>query len=212
MKQSIVSPDKFWSSVRPDGTWEDTLFYGWLIATISSVGGLIVSLPFRATIAAQMRQAIEALGSRGALPPELQRALAKFTGEGGGLPIWPTVTQIVLWPIGLFIFAALVHLFCILFGCATNGFRATFRALGYAQAPLILTLFSTVPGVGLLLAIAASAYTLVLQIWGVMRLQETSGGKAAASVLATPVLCCCCCCGLIVFAAGALRSMFSAGN
>ncbi len=209
-KQSILSPDKFWSSVRPDGRWEDAFLYGWLISAIASVGGLIVSIPFQAMIAAQFREVIGMLVARGNLPARASEYGDLFMSAGG--QIGYAIGRILIWPIGFFIMAALVHLFCILFGCATNGFWATLRALGYAQAPMIVTMLSVVPRVGPLLALAASAYSLVLLVWGVMRLQETSGGKAAAAVLATPVLFCCCCCGLIVSALGTLRSMFSAGS
>jgi len=209
-KQSILSPDRFWSSVRPDGRWEDAFLYGWLISAIASVGGLLVSLPFRATIAAQMREVIAMVGSRGNLPPQaLEYGEIFMSGRG---QIGYTILRILAWPIGFLIIAALVHLFCILFGCATNGFGATLRALGYAQAPMIVTMLSIVPRVGPLLAFAASAYSLVLLVWGVMRLQETNGGKAAAAVLATPVLFCCCCCGTLALAGSALKSMFNAGN
>ena len=211
-KQSILSPDKFWSSVKPDGRWEDAFFYGWLIATITVVGNLIVSLPFRAMIAAQMRQVMEMMGSRGNLPPQALYYLEMIMGAGAGFQVSYTILRIFVWPIGIFIFAALVHLFCILFGCATNGFWATFRALAYAQGAMILAMLSAIPCVGGALSLAAVIYTIVLQIWGVMRLQETSGGKAAAAVLATPVLCCCCCCGVIALAGSALKSMLNAGN
>jgi len=211
-KQSILSPEKFWSSVRPDGRWEDAFLYGWLIALITVVGNLIISLPFQATMAAQMRQAIEMMSSRGNLPPQAQRYLEVIMGAGAGFQVSYAIVRIFIWPIGIFIFAALVHLFCILFGCATNGFGATFRALGYAQGAMIFAMLSTIPCVGAALSLAAVIYTIVLQIWGVMRLQETSGGKAAAAVLATPVLCCCCCCGIIALAGSTLKSMLNAGN
>jgi hypothetical protein len=209
-KQTIVSPEKFWSSVRPDGRWEDALFYAWIIGAITLVAGLIIKIPFQAMLVDQMRRQFDALESMSKLPPEFRQYLEAFIG--GRVQVWWTVVQIIFLPIGIFIAAALVHLFCILFGCATNGFWATFRAISYAQAPIVFSILAPVPCLGQALAVAAFVYTIVLQIWGVMRVQETSGGKAAAAVLATPVLACCCCCGVAVLAGSALKSMISGGN
>jgi hypothetical protein len=211
-KQTIISPDKFWSSVRPDGRWEDALFYGWVIGAITLIVGLIIKIPLQSMIAAQVRASMDRLASVQGLPAEARYYLETFLGLSTGLNVWWTGAQLLLWPILLFIAAALVHVFCILFGCATNGFWATFRAIGYAQAPLVFSVFAPVPCLGGALSLAAGIYYIVLAVLGVSRLQDTSAGKAAAAVLATPVLLCCCCCGLAVMAGGALKSMISAGN
>ncbi len=211
-KQTVSSPEQFFSSVRPDGRWEDAFLYGWLIAVVSFVAGLILRIPFQAMLAEQMRRSLDILSSMRNLPPEAQQYLSMFIGGRAGVQVWWTVLQIILWPIGMFIVAALVHVFCIVFGCASNGFWATFRALAYAQAPIVFLALAPVPCIGQVISLAASVFTVVLQIWAVMRLQETNAGKAAAAVLATPVLACCCCCGLTFLAGGALRSMLTGGS
>jgi hypothetical protein len=208
----MVSPEKFWSSVRPDGRWEDALLYAWVVGAITLVVGLLIKIPLHAMIAEQIRAQMDKLSSMEGVPPEVKHYVEMLVGMSTGLNVWWTVAQLLLWPIGLFIGAALVHVFCILFGCATNGFWATFRAVAYAQAPLVFSVLAPVPCVGAALSIAASVYTIVLLVWGVMRLQETSGGKAAAAVLATPVLLCCCCCGVLAVAGRALKSMLSGGS
>jgi len=211
-KQTVSSPERFFASVRPDGRWEDAFLYGWLLAIVAFVGGLILRLPFQAMLAEQMRRSLDVLSSMRNLPPEAQRYLAMFMGGRPVMQVWWTVLQIFLWPIAMFIGVALVHLFCIVFGCAGNGFWATFRALAYAQAPMVLAAFAPVPCVGWLIAFTGWAFTVVLQIWAVMRLQETSAGKAAAAVLATPVLGCCCCCTGGFLLGGALKSMLTGGS
>jgi hypothetical protein len=211
-KQTVSTPEKFFSSVRPDGRWEDAFLYAWVLAVVGIVAGLILTIPFQAMLAEQMRRSLDVLSSMRKLPPEAQQYLAMFMGGRTGMLFWRTVLQIILWPIGMFIGAALVHLFCIVFGCASNGFWATFRALAYAQAPLVLVAFAPVPCIGWLIAFAGWVFTVVLQIWAVMRLQETSAGKATAAVLATPVLTCCCCCTGISLLGGALKSMLSRGG
>jgi hypothetical protein len=136
-----------------------------------------------------------------------------FMGAHIAMQIWSTALRIILWPIGMFIGAALVHLFCIVFGCAANGFWATFRALAYAQAPVIFFVLAPLPYFGWwIISPVAFVFIIVLDIWAVMRLQETTAGKAAAAVLATPVLACCCCCGGIGLLGGALKSMLRIGS
>ncbi len=211
-KQTIFSPDKFWSSVRPDGRWEDALFYGWLLGTITLLVSLLVKIPLQSMIASQMRASLDRLSSLQGLPPEAKYYVEMLIGLSTGLKVWWTVVQIILWPIGLFIGAALIHVFCILFGCATNGYWATFRAVAYAQAPLVFSVLAPVPCFGAVLSLCALVYWIVLQVLGIMRLQDTSAGKATAAVLAIPVLCCCCCCGLAFLAGGVLKSMISGGN
>jgi hypothetical protein len=211
-KQTMTSPERFWSSVKPDGRWEDALLYAWVLGAISLVVGAILKLPFQGLIADQVRRSLDMARSMGNIPPEAQRLLEAFLGARVGFQLWGVVVQLILFPVILLIHAALVHLFCILFGCATNGFWATFRALSYAQAPIVFVALQAVPCLGTVLTVAASVYIIVLQIWGIMRLQETSGGKAAAAVLAIFVIACCCVCGVGIFAAGALKSVLSSGS
>lgn len=211
-KQTLMGPDRFFSSVRPDGPWEDAFLYAWLLAVITLVGTAILRIPFQAMIAEQVRRSLDRLSSMGNLPPEAQQYVAIAMGARPGLQIWWTVMQIILWPILIFIVAAIVHVFCIVFGCAANGYWATFRALCYGHAPVVFFIFAQVPCIGWAISLVALVFTFVVYVWAVMRLQDTSGGKAAAAVLAMPLLFCCCGCGLSVVAGTALKSMLGGGN
>ena len=79
----------------------------------------------------------------------------------------------------------------MLFGAAKNGYGATVRALCYAQGR---TSSGVIPCVGFL----AWIYSVVLDIFGISSLQETSTGKAAGIVL-LPIVFFFCCCGLLGF-------------
>src|SRR5215831_388256 len=46
-KQTMISPDKFWSSVRPDGRWEDAFFYSWVIGAITLILTLLIKIPLQ---------------------------------------------------------------------------------------------------------------------------------------------------------------------
>jgi hypothetical protein len=97
----------------------------------------------------------------------------------------------------------------MLFGAARHGYGATVRALCYAQGP---NLFGIIPCVGFL----AWIYSIVLDIFGMSSLQETSTGKAAGIVL-LPILFFFCCCGALGFffaaaIAGLVSNMAGSGG
>jgi hypothetical protein len=92
-----------------------------------------------------------------------------------------------LWILlGLHIGAGLIHLALKLLGAAHYPYEATLRVVAYGMGstyPLMI-----VPLVGGLLA---SVWLLVVEIIGVMRVQETTAAEAAAAAL-IPILFCCC--------------------
>jgi hypothetical protein len=97
----------------------------------------------------------------------------------------------------------------MLFGAARNGYGATVRAVCYSAGPNLL---SIVPCFGFL----AGLYSLVLAIFGISSLQETSMGKAAGIVL-LPLVILVCCCGFLASAiiaaiAGMVGGMSGAGG
>lgn len=102
----------------------------------------------------------------------------------------------LLAPLALFLNAGLVHLGCLIFGCARNGFPATFRAVAYGQGPAIL---GAVPILG---SVAGTIWSLVLWVIGISRLQRTSVGLAALAVLVPLALVALVgCCGLAALVA-----------
>jgi hypothetical protein len=184
-KQTLVTPQAFWASVKPNGSWTDALIYGWII----SVLGVVVSAPFQAVGLGRMwlKPALEQLGS---LPPEARSAVRNaLEASGGASFVWPILT----YPLWLLIGAALLHLFCMLFGAGKNGYFATLRVVAYAGATSI---FVGIPCFGAL----AGLYGVVLVILGISGVQETTVGRAAAAVLVPWFVLCCC--AAAVFALG----------
>ena len=180
-KRSVLTPGTFFPTVRPDVPWTEALFYAWIIHAIT----VAVGLPF------------VGLGMfRPSLPPNfgggdtaqmenLMRAMS------GGVGIAWALGTLLIYPLFVLAVAGIVHLCAMLFGAAKNGYGATVRALCYAQGP---NLFGIIPCVGVL----AWIYGVVLDIFGISSLQETSTGKAAGIVL-LPILFVFCCCGLLAF-------------
>ena len=53
-----------------------------------------------------------------------------------------------------------------------------------------------------------AVYVIVLEVWGLARLQRTTYGRAAAAVLTPYGLLLCCCCSLGIAAATSFASAF----
>jgi hypothetical protein len=190
-KSIMFSPDKFWERARPEGSLWDALAFSWIATAVST----LLSLPLQLLQGAgQMQQALDRMND---LPPGLRETLASFAG--GGIQVGFALGGLLLFPVVFFIAAGIVHLFCMLFGQAQNGFTATTRAVGYATAP---TLLSWIPCVNVFLMV----YVMVLVVWGLARLQRTTYGRAAAAVLTPAVLVCCCGCAVLIRATMALTA------
>ncbi len=188
-KGVVFSPDKFWERVQPQGSLWDALAFAWIASAISTLMGLPLQL---VQGSGQLQQALDKMNN---IPPEVRESLLSFFGGGGQLGL--ALVSLLFFPVSFFIGAGIVHLFCMIFGLAQNGFNATARAVGYAMAPLVL---SWVPCVNLFLVV----YILVLEVWGLAKLQRGTYGKAAAAVLTPYVVMCCCFCTLGIGAAMSL--------
>ena len=177
-KRSVFSPQTFFPSVRPDVPWTEALFYAWIIYAIT----VLVGLPF------------VGLGLVRPIPgnlddPQMENAIRAFSGGAG---IGALLVTLLLYPLVILAGAGIIHLVAMLFGAASNGYGATVRALCYAAGP---HLFGIVPCFGIL----ASIYAVVLSIFGIASLQQTSLGKASGIVL-LPFVVLVCCCGFLASA------------
>lgn len=186
-KLSMFSPEIFWRSLPANGSMTEPLIYAWLLGVIQAIPSFFV----QAANFGQVKQSLALIG-KGNVPPFMDN-----------LSPWVfaavlTVGPIVFFPLSFFIGAGLVHLGCKLWGAGDKGFDATARVMGYAQAPIV---FGWVPMIGFV----AIVYLLVLQILGVARVQEVSGGKAAGGVLTIP-LALGCLCGCL-FGLGAMAAI-----
>ena len=197
-KRSVLSPQAFLPTVRPDVPWTEALYFAWIIHAIT----VVLSLPFIGL--GLLRPSMPSnLGADTAQMETMMRAMS------GGLGVGYALGTLLLYPVVVLAVAGVVHLCAMLFGAAKNGYGATVRALCYAQGPAIL---GGLPCFGFL----AWIYSVVLDVLGISSLQETSTGKAAGIVL-LPMVIVFCCCGALVFLfaaaiAGLLGGMAGSGG
>jgi hypothetical protein len=203
-KMIFMQPEQFWGRMRPEGALTDALFFGWICFAINGLLNIPMQLVSAAINRGQMDQILQ--GTKD-LPPEARRIANQFisTFMGGGA-VGVVIGQIILYPVILIITTAILHLFCLICGASKNGFNATARVVGYAQAPYLL---GWIPCCGGLLA---PIYTLVLQCWGIARAQDTTVGRAVLATVVIPILLFCCCVGGFIALAGALGASGAAAQ
>ena len=197
-KRSVLSPQAFFPSVRPDVPWTEALYYAWVIHGITVLLGLpFIGLGlFRPSMPSNF-------GGDTAQMETMMRAMS------GGMGVAYALGTLILYPLVVLALSGVVHLGAMIFGAAKNGYGATVRALCYAQGP---ALFGVIPCIGFL----AWIYSVVLDILGISSVQETSTGKAAGIVL-LPMLIIFCCCGALLFLfaaaiAGLISNMAGSGG
>ena len=179
-KRSMFSPQQFFPTVRPDVPWTEALFYAWIIHGIT----VVLGLPF-------IGLGLFRPGLPSNFGGDTAQVESMMPAMSGGVGVAWALGTLLLYPLVVLAGAGIVHLCAMLFGAAKNGYGATVRALCYAQGP---NLFGIIPCVGFL----AWIYGVVLDIFGISSLQETSTGKAAGIVL-LPIVFFFCCCGLLGF-------------
>jgi hypothetical protein len=195
---TMFDPDAFWRRLDPSARPSEALFYGWTLAGVAAV----VAAPFQALqLGAQGMQMRRLFTDESDVPRQVREILEVIFQPSGvlALSLGFAILSVVLYPLFVVIVAGVIHLLCMLFDCARYGFGATLRTVAYASAPSVL---HGIPCLG----IAAFVYAIVLLIWGVTRVQETSGGRAAGAVLTLPVLLCCGCGSVGVMAVVAMMS------
>lgn len=187
-KLSMFSPEVFWRGLPAEGSSTDPLLYAWLLGLLQAIPSFLV----QAANFGQVKTAFATLGK--SVPPMLSE-MSPWTYAA-----LLTFPLLVFFPVSFYLGAGITHLGCKLWGAGNKGFGATARVMGYAQSPILL---GWVPMVGAIAVI----YLLVLQILGIARVQEVSGGKATGAVLTIPlVLGCCCGIGAIALVATVIGS------
>lgn len=175
-KQATLDPKRFFARLSPTGLGEAFL-YGWILSTVGMLIGSLTSVPL--------------LGLFGI---ESDGAWAELVGAP------------VLAALGIFIQAGLLHLMCMLLGCATRGFDGTFRVVAYAQGPALI---SIVPGIG---GLVSMVWTAVLTIHGIAAMHRTTTGKATLAVMLPGlVLITCCGCGAGLAVMAGMHAMGGSG-
>ena len=112
-----------------------------------------------------------------------------------------TIVIPILVLVWTFIWTGIVHLVLWILGGAKEGFEATLRVYAYSRGSTAL--FELVPFCG---GLVSAVWSLVLQIIGLSRVHEISGGKAALAVLLPLAFCCILLVAIIVAFAGAIMA------
>lgn len=177
-KEATFEPTAFFSRIRPTGIGP-ALTYALIVGTIGAVFG---------TLWTQLAE-----GFYGASPASLV------------VPLWANlIVAPFLFAIGLFISSAVIHVGCMVFGCANRGYEATFRAVAYSFGPAI---FSIIPFCG---SAVASIWAVIIQVIAIQQVQRTTGGRALGAVFLPAIVAFACICGIAAtfgIAAGMLSSV-----
>jgi hypothetical protein len=169
-KLIITRPGEAFSRMSTTGDLGRPLVYAVIFGWIGVIASQIYQLAFR--------------GAMWSFIPNMPHREELMFG-----PVASVVTMIiapVLILFGVFIGAAIVHLFLMMVGGATRGFATTVRVLCYASTTQVL---QVVPFCG---GIIGAVWTIVLEIIGIARAHRTTQGKAALAVLLPIALCCAC--------------------
>jgi hypothetical protein len=167
----VTRPAEAWVRMRQSGDSTSPLLFGtavcWLSMALQGILFRLIATPI--------------------LPAFLGRRFGMLRGFGGaGLVVRLIVAPFII-VIALFLGAALLHFCCMHVGALQNsrsGFEGTLRAVCYSE---VSSLASIIPVVGGLIAIV---WWIVLAVQGVVRLHQTTSGKAVAAVLIPVVVCC----------------------
>jgi hypothetical protein len=198
LKRVAAEPGAFFRGVRI-GETGSAVFFGVVAMTLGSWVSAVYGWAASASWMGMVRQVLERMPRRGQFDPAIIEGFA-LRASGFGF-----VAQIVAAPlvslVAIYVFAAIVHVFLLLFRGVGRGFDATLTAVGYSAG---LFLFQVLPICGGLIALV---WALVAVIAGIGETQRCGSGKAAMATLAPFALLVCCACGLgILVAAGVSRS------
>ena len=169
----LTRPTEAFTVMRTEGGIADPLLFGVIGGSIGAIVWILLSA------------AIHSLGWAAALSQ--QSSVQNLLGASvSGMML---VVRIILTPIfitiGLFIWAALVHLFLMMDGGANKTFETSFRALSFAYGAT--SLFAIIPCCGGLIALI---WGLIADCIGISRSHETDTGRAVMAVLLPVVICC----------------------
>ena len=174
-KLVITKPSEAFARMSLTGTLGRPLLYAVIFGWI----GVIASQAYSLALRGAMQTMFGSLGMGG-----------PFGARGFHLPVMFSVATMVLAPIlvliGVFIMAAILHLFLVLVGGAITGFASTLRVLCYAGTVQIMQIVPLCGGT------IAAIWAIVLWIIGLAIVQRTTQGKAAVAVLLPLALCCVC--------------------
>ncbi len=181
LTSTLLSPGRFWKTVRRDRPGNEAFFFAWLVSAVAN----LASVPFNAfniwVQGEQLRELFDLMLSRNDTTALLELLFAHPVLSSLVLAVW----GVLMFPVSFFLMAGLVHLGCILAGIRNHPLGVTVRAVGYGSAGNALL---AIPFVGFL----GAFYTWALWVWGVKELQQGSTGRSVVAVFWWMLLVCCC--------------------
>jgi hypothetical protein len=185
-KKSVFDPIPFFGRLTPGPGFGGALSYAALCLLVGSVF-------IGANSALMMTVQIKSMAADPNLAkafndPNFARIFKPLMDMGPAAMVGLIAAQVLLCIPLLFVQAGIWHLGLMVVGGAKNGFNATFRAIAFAQGPI---LFGVVPFCG---AYAATLWVLVLVVIGLAKIHRISYGRAIGALAAQYVMVCCLCC------------------
>lgn len=164
IKGFLVSPVSTFQKVKDEDIGEMLKYYIVLVVIFSILWAIIIAA--FATVATMfMPIRIPFLGA----------------AVGGFAAAVTFIMMLIGLIVGLFIAAAIVHIFVYLLG-GRKGYTQTVKALGYGMTPSLL--LGWIPFIGIIFAI----WALIVEILGVRELQEMSTGRAVLAVILPAII------------------------
>jgi hypothetical protein len=164
----LTKPDLAFRTMKTEGGLAEPLVYALIGGCVGGIVSLLLSL---------------GLQSMGLFAGQ-RDTFAALAGVGVG-SIALIILVPVLFVIGLFIGAAIVHLCLMIVGGANKSFETTFRVLAFSHGstgPLQI-----IPVCG---GLIAGVWALIVNCIGLARAHETSTGRATLAVLLPVIVCC----------------------
>jgi hypothetical protein len=185
----VTDPSNAFSRLRADGDLTSPILFGLILSWASVLLSQMWQLMFGGVI----RSVLGGMhGFEGAFTP------SGAAGIIGTLVVWP-----VIFVVGLFISAGILHLCLMIVGATSDspsGFEGTLKVVSYSQ---VAGVASVVPLVG---GFLFAIWALILEVIGSAIVHRTTQGRALMGVL-IPVLVCCTC---LIFAAAVFGTMIAA--
>ncbi len=176
----MTSPSKAFAMTRRRGDYLSPIVFALIVGWLGFLAEQCWSLVFQSTYLLF-------------LPQSLRDQLGWVTERTLGGSIVGFVMGFALFPfaalVGLFISAAVLHLFLMLLGATSKshaGFEGTVRVLAYSS---VATLGNVIPFAG---SFIAFFWAIVLQTIGAAKLHETGKGRVLFAILIPIILCCAC--------------------
>lgn len=175
MRLLVTDPANAFARLKPDGDITSPILFGLVL----SWAGVLMSQMWRLMFRGAMRGMFHMVPGFG----------DRFAAPGG----FGLVAILVIWPVifivGLFIGAGIVHLCLMLVGATDQsqaGFEGTLKVHAYSQ---VASLATVVPLFG---GLAFAVWAVVLEVIGFALVHRTTQGRALLGVLIPIVLCCAC--------------------